>query len=513
MAARGSALGSSVLLISLMASLVVAPAARAAETRYEAESALISRGVVESNHAGFTGSGFVNYDNASGSYVEFTVTNETAQPVPVSFRYANGTTTNRPLQISVNGVVKGTVAFTGTGAWTSWRAQATNVELPQGTSTLRATATTANGGPNLDSMTLGLSTGTDWSVAVVESTMAQYTPAQLGGWSYTRGLYLYGQYLVYQRTKDPRYLNYIKAWVDRFVDSSGNTTQNFSNLDSMLSGRLLNILHRETGQQRYETAARKIRNRLNTYPRTTDGGFWHATSESRHHQLWADGVFMVNPFLVEYGREFGDSTYANEEALKQLNVYAKHLQQPNGILKHAYDEAKDESWANRQTGLAPEYWCRAIGWYAMATIDILEIVPAGHPRRAQTLTDFRELAAGIKQYQDPVSGRWFQVVDSGSRSDNWTETSCSMMFSFALSRGVERGYLDQSYNAPAAKGYQGVLQRTSIGSNGRTQIVDISIGTNVGNYGYYIARERATNDFHGLGAFLIMSEQFTRVGV
>ncbi|GLZ28762.1 hypothetical protein Lesp02_09520 [Lentzea sp. NBRC 105346] len=500
-------------MVSLIAALVTAPASAQAETRYEAESAAINRGVVESNHAGYTGSGFVNYDNVTGSYVEFTVTSDTAQPVPLTFRYANGTSTNRPLDITVNGTLTtDELAFTSTGAWTTWRTQQVTVDLPQGTSKIRATATTANGGPNLDSLTLGSTTTQDWSVAVVESTMATKTPSQLGGWGYQTGLYLYGQYLVYQRTKDPRYLNYIKAWVDRFVDSSGNISNSFNNLDSMLSGRLLVILHRETGQKKYETAARKIRNRLNTYPRTSDGGFWHSTSESRANQLWADGVFMVNPFLIEFGKEFGDATYANDEASKQMNVYASHLQQANGILKHAWDESKVQSWADKTTGLAPEYWCRAIGWYGMATIDILELLPATHPRRAQMITDLREYVAGLRNYQDPATGRWFQVVDKGSRTDNWTETSCSMMFSFTMSRGVERGYIDPSYKDTAKKGYEGVLAKTSLNSAGRTEIRDISIGTNVGDYAYYIARTRATNDFHGLGAFLIMNEQFIRVG-
>src|SRR5690348_12096376 len=47
---------------------------------------------------------------------------------------------------------------------------------------------------------------TDWSVAVIDSTMKRYTPATIGGWSYPVGLYLYGQYLVYQRTHNPAYL-------------------------------------------------------------------------------------------------------------------------------------------------------------------------------------------------------------------------------------------------------------------------------------------------------------------
>ncbi|KAF5993505.1 glycoside hydrolase family 105 protein [Streptomyces sp. WAC00263] len=349
----------------------------------------------------------------------------------------------------------------------------------------------------------------DWSVALIDSTMARYTPSTIGGWSYPVGLYLYGQYLTYQRTHDARYLTYIKSYVDRFVSSDGSIGQSFNSLDSMQAGRLLTILHHETGQDRYRKAALKIRNRLNTYPRTADGGFWHADTSSRAHQLWSDGVYMVNPFLVEYGKEFGDATYANDEAAKQLYVYGNHLQVASGLLKHAYDESKTASWADPATGLAPEHWCRAVGWYAMAIVNVLDAIPVNHPRWPQLVGLFRRLAAGLEKYQDPATGRWFQVIDKGARGDNWTETSCSSMFTYALSRGAQQGYLDPHYASVAQRGYQGVLARMSVGSDGRTNLTDISIGTNVGDYAYYIARDRATNDFHGLGAFLIMNEQLT----
>jgi unsaturated rhamnogalacturonyl hydrolase len=349
----------------------------------------------------------------------------------------------------------------------------------------------------------------DWSVALIDSTMARYTPSTIGGWSYPVGLYLYGQYLTYKRTHDARYLTYIKSYVDRFVSSDGSISQSFNSLDSMQAGRLLTILHHETGQDRYRKAALKIRNRLNTYPRTSDGGFWHADTSSRAHQLWSDGVYMVNPFLVEYGKEFGDATYANDEAAKQLYVYGNHLQVANGLLKHAYDESKTASWADPATGLAPEHWCRAVGWYAMAIVNVLDAIPVDHPRRPQLVGIFRRLAAGLEKTQDPATGRWFQVIDKGGRSDNWTETSCSSMFTYALSRGAQQDYLDPHYASVAQRGYQGVLARISVGSDGRTNLTDISIGTNVGDYAYYIARDRATNDFHGLGAFLIMNEQLT----
>ncbi len=515
---RGNRTWQILLLVGAMV-LTLAPAATsasAAETQaaaslYEAEDATIFEGQVNSDHPGFTGTGFVNYDNVVGSYVESAVSVPAAGSYTLTFRYANGTTTNRPMDIAVNGgVTVPNLAFNPTGTWDNWTNQTTTVDLVAGTNTIRATATTSNGGPNLDSMTVasgGGGGGTDWSTAVVNSTMTRYTPGTLGGWGYTRGLYLYGQYLVYQRTHNPAYLQYIKDWADRFVSSDGSISQSFNNLDSMESGNILLILYRETGQSKYRTAAQKIRDRLKTYPRTTDGGFWHSTSTDRQHQLWGDGTFMVVPFLIRYGQIVGETSYTQDEAAKQLIVYGSHLQTSLGILKHAYDEARVQSWADPVTGLSPEYWCRAVGWYGMAEIETLEALPATHPQRAKLMTILQNLVAGYARFQDPATGRWFQVVDKGSRSDNWTETSCSAMYTFVISRAVQRGWVDAGYATVASKGYQGVLAKVSIGSNGLTNITDICIGTNVGDYSYYIDRTRATNDFHGLGAFLIMNEQ------
>ncbi|NUR73595.1 MAG: carbohydrate-binding protein [Hamadaea sp.] len=478
----------------------------------EAENATFVVGcVVESNWPGYTGTGFANCDNVTGSGVEWTVTAQQAGPTNLTVRYANGNTTNRPAALAVNGTIVGTPVFGPTGAWSAWQSVTVQATLNAGTNVVRLTATTASGPANLDSLTVGGDpgppSGTDWAVAMVESTMARYTPGTIGGWSYPVGLYMYGQYLVYLRTGDRRYFDYIKNWMDRFVDSSGNVSQSYSNLDSMLPGRVLLILYRETGQAKYRIAAQKIHDRFATYPRTSDGGFWHATSDSRAGQLWADGAFMSMPFLAEYGKVVGDSTYAWDEATKQIVVYASHLQQPSGLLKHAYDEPRDETWSDNVTGLSPEYWCRAIGWFGMATLQILDVLPPDHPRRAQLITIAQNMVRGFATYQDPASGRWFQVVDKGTRSDNWTETSCSSMYAYTIDKAVADGYVAATYQSNADRGVTGVLNRISLGSDGRTNLTDISIGTNVGDYAYYVGRTRATNDFHGLGAFLIMYEQ------
>ena len=144
------------LAVSLIAGLVAAAPPAVAATDYQAESATISQGVVESNHAGFTGTGFVNYDNVAGSYVEWTVTAAAGGATSLSFRFANGTTVNRPMDISVNGTrVTQNLAFPGTGTWDAWQTTSTTVNLNAGGNVVRATATTVNGGPNVDVLAVG----------------------------------------------------------------------------------------------------------------------------------------------------------------------------------------------------------------------------------------------------------------------------------------------------------------------------------------------------------------------
>jgi alpha-L-fucosidase len=119
--------------------------------RHEAEDATISQGVVESNHAGYSGTGFVNGDNAAGSFTEWTLSSASAGTATIALRYANGTTANRPSAVAVNGAtVYASRDHAGTGSWDTWATDTFTVSLTAGTSTLRVTATTANGNPNLD---------------------------------------------------------------------------------------------------------------------------------------------------------------------------------------------------------------------------------------------------------------------------------------------------------------------------------------------------------------------------
>jgi unsaturated rhamnogalacturonyl hydrolase len=350
---------------------------------------------------------------------------------------------------------------------------------------------------------------TDWSKEMVESTIKRYPTAEsLKGWGYAKSLYLYGQYLVYLRTKDQRYLQHIKAWIDLHVDEKGVVNRPITALDYMLPANLCLILYKETKQEKYKLCSENVRKVFDTYPRTKDGGFWHANTESRAWQLWADGVFMALPFLIRYGKMFGDGKYTSDEATKQLIIYYKHLNDPEtGLLWHAYDESGKQAWANPNTKQSAEHWCRAIGWFGMTLINVLDVLPKNHPDRAKLIEMVRNLAKAYAKYQDPKTGLWWQIVDKADTPGNWLETSSSSMYTFMLWMGVKRGYLDKNYKSIALKGYKGVLTKISLGDDSLTNLADICEGTNVSDINYYFGRKRNQNDFHGIGAFLIMNEE------
>jgi hypothetical protein len=125
--------------------------AASSATDYQAEDCTISQGVVESNWPGFTGTGFVNGDNVVGSAVECAVTGPATS---LAVRFANGTTTNRPMSLAVDGTTVATLNFPGTGAWSTWGVTSVPVSLGVGSHQIRLTATTSNGGPNLDRITI-----------------------------------------------------------------------------------------------------------------------------------------------------------------------------------------------------------------------------------------------------------------------------------------------------------------------------------------------------------------------
>jgi hypothetical protein len=118
----------------------------------QAEAATdIQEGVIETEHAGFTGTGYVNINNFSNTFMFHVVESPVAATASLRVRYANGTSSNRPITIDVNGVNVGTVTGAPTGAWTTWvLSPPLSVNLVAGDNDITHSSVVSAGMPNVD---------------------------------------------------------------------------------------------------------------------------------------------------------------------------------------------------------------------------------------------------------------------------------------------------------------------------------------------------------------------------
>ena len=206
------------------------------------------------------------------------------------------------------------------------------------------------------------------------------------------------------------------------------------NLDQINEGRALFALSDRTHDPRYAQAADALREQLRTQPRTAEGGFWH--KQIYPQQMWLDGLYMAEPFYAEYAKRHGDTTAMNDVA-RQFLLVARHLRDPKtGLYYHAWDSVRQQPWADTATGLSKNFWGRAVGWYLMAAVDVLDYLPKTHRDRAELIRVVQQLADAVAHVQDPVSGVWWQVLDQPNRAKNYLEASGSSMFTYAFAKGA-----------------------------------------------------------------------------
>ena len=261
-----------------------------------------------------------------------------------------------------------------------------------------------------------------------------------------------------------------------------------------------------------------LRSQLDTHPRNADGGFWH--KKIYENQMWLDGLYMGQPFYAEYAyRNNRVNDYA--DIINQFVTVARHNYDPKtDLYRHACDVSKREKWADKTTGWSQHCWGRAMGWYAMACVDVLDFIPEHEAGRESVIEILNKLAAQIKRTQDPATGVWYQVIDRSGDEGNYLESSCSTMFVYTLLKALRKGYICPSYMEVAKKGYEGLLtQFIEVDNKG---VVSITKGCAVaglggkpvyrtGDYNYYITEKIRSNDAKAVGPFIMASLEWERL--
>lgn len=333
---------------------------------------------------------------------------------------------------------------------------------------------------------------------------APYKP----GWVYEDGVVWKGALELFQASDVQLLEDFVITTVSPRVADDGTLfeyRQDEYNIDNICAGKVLFPLYRTTGEIRYRKAIDKLMAQLELHPRTHSGNYWH--KQIYPWQVWLDGLYMAQPFLVEYALSFGRDELLID-VRRQFEQVGKVLRDPDtGLYQHGWDESRQEQWSNAETGCSAHFWARAMGWFLVAMADILELV-----KGCAVASDFEPLRLQFRDAVDAVirqrtpGGLWLQVMDQPGRDGNYEETSASLMFADALMKGVRIGVLDAAAGEVGAQALASIIQ-TRLEPNELSGICGVAGLGNTpyrdGSYDYYIGEKQVPNDPKGVGALMM----------
>lgn len=340
--------------------------------------------------------------------------------------------------------------------------------------------------------------------AACDTMMRKFAAADLppkGHFHYHQGVFLSGVLKTWKLTGDKKYFDYAADWVRSVFDENGKIKKyDHADLDDIQPGILLYPLLDATGDEFYRRCIESVAAEVEDIPRCACGGFWHKCSTP--DQMWLDGLYMACPFIAEYASRF-DRPEWTKLAVNEICLMREHTRDAKtGLWYHAWDESRKAEWCDPQTGLAPEFWGRSMGWVPVAIQDVLMQMSPEDECREILENDIRDLLTSLLQYQSG-DGRWYQVVNKGEQPGNWLENSCSCLYAAALARAVRMGLMNDEALSAAKRAFEGVVN--SLEWQGDDILIGhVCVGTAVGDYQFYCDRPCSTNDLHGVGAFLLM---------
>lgn len=371
----------------------------------------------------------------------------------------------------------------------------------------------------------------DYGRLACDTLMCLYKPSELppeGVLFYHQGVFLSGMQNIYYLTGDRKYFNYIKDYADAVLGENGEligfvhelTTSEtpwlakmaLQMLDHKQATIILYNLFDETGKEKYIKPVIEAAKSMYYWPVNEYGGYWHMMTQP--NQMWMDGAYMAGPLSVMYAHRFNDPVL-RDRAIKQVFIMDDHIKdEKTGLYFHGWDDSEEKMpWADPETGLSPEIWGRAVGWYAVAILDMLDYIPEDHPDVPRLKQIEKELLTNLVKYQDKKTGMWFEVLDKPEKEDNWVESSCTNLFIYSYAKAIRKGIVSkEEFEEVLKKAYEGSINSLTYDNEGHLEINLVCAGTCIdeGTYDYYINRPQVTNDLHGAGAFILMCAEMQR---
>jgi unsaturated rhamnogalacturonyl hydrolase len=339
------------------------------------------------------------------------------------------------------------------------------------------------------------------------------------GWNYIDGCMIKAVMEMYTITKDRKYFGFADGFVDAKVFDDGSIDGydvSELNLDNINAGKTLFELYDITKKEKYLKAIKLIYSQIELMPRTKSGNFWHKNIYP--NQVWLDGLYMCQPFYMEYERRFNDSKNVSDIFNQFKNVIKNMRDEKTGLYYHAFDESREMFWCDKTTGLSKNFWLRAIGWYSMALIDTYE--KCRNMEEASFLKDaYVDLMKSLVKFQSD-EGMWYQVVDKGEYKENYLETSGSAILAYSILKGVRMGILDECFTEVGKKAFYGICKKyLSTDEDGNLHLSGICLVAGLGgkdmrdgSFEYYMSEPVVSDDAKGVGPFLLAYTEMRRIG-
>ncbi len=332
-------------------------------------------------------------------------------------------------------------------------------------------------------------------------------------WNYIDGCMITALLRMYEITGIRKYLDFSDGFVSAFVNEDG-TVGTYSvdeyNLDNVRPACNLFTLYDLTGKEKYRKAMDTVRSQLDTMPRTNEGNFWH--KKIYPYQVWLDGMYMAQPFYVEYEKRFNKMSGCIDSYKQFQNVRRLMRDEETGLYYHGYDESREMYWADKETGCSPNFWLRATGWFMASLVDTAEAMGEQLYNEYRTLQDMlKELADSLLKYMDKESHMFYQVIDKKDAQGNYLETSGSALIAYALLKGVRLGYLPKRYADIAEEIFYGITDRyLSKNEDGTPKLGGICLVAGLGgeqhrdgSLEYYFSEPVVENDAKGTAPLLL----------
>ena len=336
-------------------------------------------------------------------------------------------------------------------------------------------------------------------------------------WNYIDGCMIKALITFYDITKDERYLQFADEFIDYFVQEDGSIKYydpKEYNLDNVNAGKTLYCLYNLTGKEKHRKAMDTIYSQLLGQPRTKEGNFWH--KEIYPNQIWLDGLYMAQPFYMQYELSFCNGNACMDSFRQFQNVRELMRCERNGLYYHAYDSSREMFWCDKTTGQSAHAWGRAMGWYVMAIVETLQYLGVNDTTRPM-IDILNYICEVLPEYADPATGMWYQVLDQPGREGNYLESTASAMFVYAMLKGVRLGYLPAEMGTEARRLYEKFVDRfVKENPDGTISLTDCCSvaglggkGMRSGTFEYYISEPVIDNDCKGVGPFIWASLEYS----